>query len=95
MPKKRKSSGRSKGAKGHNKMIQCSFCGKAVPRDKAKRKESYVSLVEPQLAKELRQQGAYIPRESQVKYYCVNCAVHRGITRIRPRDERRGAPQLQ
>ena len=90
LPKKRKSAGRSKGGKGRSKSVQCSMCGKTVPRDKAKRKESYVSFVDPQLAKDLRKQGAFIPRQSTVKYYCINCAVHRGIVKIRSKDDRRG-----
>ncbi|MHA1713030.1 MAG: 30S ribosomal protein S26e [Candidatus Ranarchaeia archaeon] len=90
MPKKRKSAGRSKGGKGRSRTVQCSMCGKHVPRDKAKRKESNISFVDPQLARELRKKGAYIPRQTQIKYYCINCAVHRGIVKIRSRQERRG-----
>ena len=90
MTKKRKSGGRSKGGKGHSKMIQCSMCGKSVPRDKAKRKASYTSFVDPQLGRELRKEGAIIPRMKSLKYYCINCAVHRGIVKIRSRATRKG-----
>jgi small subunit ribosomal protein S26e len=92
MPKKRKSGGRSKGGKGRGKMIQCSMCGKVVPRDKAKRKDTFTSFVDPQLSRELRKEGAIIPRQKSVKYYCINCAVHRGVVKIRSRDSRKGKP---
>jgi len=61
----------------------------AVPRDKAKRVTTWVSLVEPTLARELRAHGAYIARQKVVKFYCVSCAVHFGVSKVRSRDERR------
>ena len=100
MPKKRKSRGRSKGDKGKSGLVQCSICGKQVPRDKAKRMTRRVTLVDPTLARELRQKGTYLASRVETKYYCVSCAVHRGVARVRARDERklyqrpwRGRPQ--
>ncbi|MHA1754015.1 MAG: 30S ribosomal protein S26e [Candidatus Odinarchaeia archaeon] len=89
MPKKRKSSGRAKGSAGKKALVQCSQCGKLVARDKAKKVTKYITLVEPTIAKELRQKGAFIPREKVLKYYCVSCAVHRGVVKIRAREERK------
>jgi small subunit ribosomal protein S26e len=89
MPKKRKSRGRGKGGKGRSDVVQCTACGCLVPRDKAKKVTKWVSFVDPVLAKELRAQGAYIPREKVVKYYCVSCAVYRGIVKVRAKEERR------
>ena len=89
LSKKRKSRGRSKGGKGSAVMIQCSHCGRPVPRDKAKRETRWTSLVDPSLARELRSQGTYIARERVVKFYCVSCAVHFGLTKVRSEDERR------
>ena len=60
MPLKRASRGRRKGGKGSSGVIQCVNCGGTVPKDKAKKVTSRLSLVEHQLAKELRAQGAYI-----------------------------------
>ncbi len=89
MTKKRKSRGRSKGGKGRAEMVQCSNCGRPVPRDKAKRETRWTSLVDPSLARELRSHGTYIARERVVKVYCVSCAVHFGLTKVRSADERR------
>lgn len=91
MPVKRKSRGRAKGGKGRSDLIQCTGCGALVPTDKAKKVSRRVTLVEPVLARELRQRGAYIPGHVETKYYCVSCAVHRGVVRVRARDERRMA----
>jgi small subunit ribosomal protein S26e len=45
--------------------------------------------VDPVMARELRKQGAILPHEKVMKYYCVSCAVHSGVSRVRGRDERR------
>lgn len=93
MPFKRKSRGRSKGGKGSGTVVQCASCGQVVPRDKAKRETRRISLVDYALAKELRQKGTYIASSSDTKYYCVSCAVHRGIVKVRAEKERRMRPR--
>jgi small subunit ribosomal protein S26e len=93
MPKKRSSGGRSKGGKGRAGMVQCSFCGAQVPKDKAKRTTRYTSLVESRLLKELQQQGAQIARYRSTKYLCISCAVHRGVVKVRGKVERKTAPK--
>jgi small subunit ribosomal protein S26e len=94
MPKKRASRGRSKGGKGSSGVVHCSQCGALVPRDKAKKVTGRITLVEPALAKELRASGAYIPMSTDVKFYCVSCAVHRGIVKVRSEAERRTGGRL-
>ncbi len=91
MPKKRKSRGRAKGSAGKKSIVQCSGCGKLVPRDKAKRVTKYKSLVDPMIGRELRQQGAYIPRTKETRLYCINCAVHRNVVRVRSKDDRKAS----
>jgi len=49
MPSKRVSRGRKKGGKGSTGVIQCTNCGQTVPKDKAKKVTSRLSLVEHQL----------------------------------------------
>ncbi|MFH0748884.1 MAG: 30S ribosomal protein S26e [Candidatus Bathyarchaeota archaeon] len=88
MPKKRKSRGRAKGGKGSSGHVQCDICGSSVPRDKAKKTTSYVSPVDYVLAKELRSQGTYIMRTKVEKTLCISCAVHRGIVKVRAKNER-------
>jgi small subunit ribosomal protein S26e len=93
MPVKRKSRGRSKGGKGRSGQVQCSGCGQLVPRDKAKKVSRRVSIVDPRMAKELRQKGTYLPSRRTTKYYCVSCAVHRGVVKVRAKDKRRHRPR--
>ncbi|MEA2089637.1 MAG: 30S ribosomal protein S26e [Thermoproteota archaeon] len=93
MPVKRKSHGRSKGGKGKSALVQCCICGQMVPRDKAKKVTARSSFVNPRLAKELRKQGAYISIAQKTKYYCISCAVHRGIVKVRAEDKRKTVPR--
>lgn len=88
MTQKRKSRGRSKGGKGSSGYVQCSQCGRPVPRDKAKKVTQRITLVEPSLARELRAAGTYVPSSVTQKYYCVSCAVHFGIVKVRAKEER-------
>lgn len=89
MPKKRKSRGRHKGGKGKEDIVQCDECGALLPRSKAVRITKPVTPVDPQLAKELRDKGAVIPQYTVTKYLCLRCAIHRGVIKIRPEDERK------
>lgn len=69
--------------------MQCSSCGQIVPRDKAKKLTRRRSLVDSMLYKELRQKGAYISSSVDTKYYCISCAVHRGLVKVRAQNERK------
>lgn len=89
MPNKRKSRGRSKGQKGRSSVVQCSGCGELVPRDKAKKTTRRLSFVDPTLFKELRQKGAYLSSPVTTHYYCISCAVHRGIVKVRSKELRK------
>jgi len=89
MAKKRKSRGRAKGGKGRAEYVSCTNCGSRVPVDKAIKTTKKVSFVDPTLARELKKSGTFIPKISVTKYYCVSCAVHAGIVRVRSREERK------
>jgi len=89
MPVKRKSRGRAKGGKGRGAMVQCSSCGQLVPRDKAKRVSRRISMVDSALYKELRQKGTYVSSRTETRIYCVSCAVHRGVVKVRSKNERK------
>jgi len=89
LTKKRKSGGRSKGSKGKGGLVQCSACGRMVPSDKAKKQTKYVTLIDPTLARELRKEGTFIPRQRVTKSYCVSCAIHKGSVKIRSKADRK------
>ena len=86
MGKKRRSRGRAKGGRGIASCVQCTSCGRMVPRDKAKRVTTRHGLISDRtLAQELEKQGAMISGSVVDKYYCISCAVHRGICAPRER----------
>ncbi len=89
MPKKRESRGRHKGGKGYVERIQCDNCGRLIPEDKAICITRTYSPIDPQLARELEKKGAIIARYPVRKCYCVSCAVHLGIVKVRPEHERK------
>jgi len=89
MPKKRESRGRRKGDKGKARVIQCDNCGRLVPEDKAICVTRTYSPVDPQLAAELEKKGAIIPRYPVTKCYCISCAIHYGLVKIRAEEERK------
>jgi small subunit ribosomal protein S26e len=95
MPKKRKSRGRSKGSKGMSSRVQCDGCGAWVPRDKAIKITKPVSIVDPQLARDLVKQGAFIYKRIVMKYYCVSCAVYQHVVGPRQKSERKTATDLR
>ena len=95
MPLKRASRGRTKGGKGSSGTVQCTNCGQTVPKDKAKKVTSRLNLVEHTLAKELRAQGAYIASPTVLKHYCISCAIHFKILKIRSEDSRRKRGKLR
>jgi len=95
LPKKRKSRGRSKGDKGKSARVQCDACGAWVPRDKAIKVTKPVSMLEPQLARELAKQGAMIYRRVVTKHYCVSCAIYQRVVKVRAKDERKRAESLR
>ncbi len=95
MPLKRASRGRTKGGKGSTGTVQCTNCGQTVPKDKAKKVTSRLNLVEHTLAKELRAQGAYIASPTVLKHYCISCAIHLKILKIRSADSRRKRGKLR
>lgn len=88
MAKKRKSRGRSKGGKGRSEYVSCTNCGSRIPVDKAIKATKKVSYVDSMLAKELKKSGTFLPRVSVTRYYCVSCAVHAGIVKVRSKDDR-------
>lgn len=95
MPLKRASRGRRKGNKGSSGRVQCDNCGQTVPKDKAKKVTTRVNLVDFQLAKELREQGAYIPTSNVLKTYCISCAIHSKVLKIRSEEDRRKTGKLR
>ncbi len=88
MPKKRKSRGRAKGAKGRDSLLTCDGCGRLIARGKAIKVTKEQSFLDPQLELELEKKGARIVKTPVTVVYCVSCAVFRGIRKVRAEEER-------
>ena len=54
-----------------------------------------INIPTEDLAKELKAQGAYIAPTTDVKFYCVSCAVHRGVVKVRSEVDRRSSGRLR
>jgi small subunit ribosomal protein S26e len=89
MTKKRRSGGRTGSSSGRDQRVQCSKCGRMVPRGKAKRVTHRVNLVDRTIAKELQEQGAILPNRKVTDWYCISCAIHTHKVHIRSEDNRR------
>ncbi len=89
MARKRRSRGRSKGSKGRQETVVCCKCKRLIPRDKAKKVTRWISYVDPYTRRLLEQSGAIIPKRKVVEYYCISCAIHYGLVKIRSKEERK------
>ena len=69
--------------------------GRQYQRTRQKKVTSRLSLVEHQLAKELRAQGTYIASPKILKWYCISCAIHFKILKIRSSAKRREHTKLR
>ena len=89
IPKKRKSGGHTGSNKGKDTNVQCSNCGRFVPRSKAKAVTRRTSLVDSKMFGELKKAGTIIMSGQSRNWLCVSCAVHSHQVSQRPKDERK------
>ncbi|EOB11918.1 40S ribosomal protein S26-3 [Nosema bombycis CQ1] len=87
MPVKRRNHGKNRMNRGSCKPIQCDKCGRLVPKDKAIKRFKVVPLIEQASYDDLKAATIYetfeVPRISYKNPYCVSCACHAKIVRVR------------
>jgi small subunit ribosomal protein S26e len=100
MPKKRRNQGRNKYNRGHVKPIVCVNCGRLCPKDKAVKRFTIRDIVDASSKTDLEENRAfeeYVVPKLYLKFqYCVGCAIHRRVVKVRSREDRRNrAPPLK
>ena len=93
MPKKRRNNGRNKKNRGNTTWKNCDNCHKHVPKDKMIKKYQTKSLVEGSSKNDIKAAQVYenfkIPNVFYKKVYCVSCACHARIVKVRSAIDRR------
>lgn len=98
MPKKRRNNGRNKNHKGHSDAVNCENCHRLVPKDKAIKRFIIKNMVDGSSKRDIEEMSIY-SNDKEEKYtmpklylknqYCVACAIHARIVRVRSGDDRK------
>ncbi len=99
MPCKRRNAGRNKNNKGHADAVHCANCCRLVPKDKAIKRFLIKNMVDASSARDIKEVSVYNDGTEENQYvlpklfiknqYCVSCAIHARIVRVRSGEDRR------
>ena len=93
MPKKRRNNGRSKKNRGNTTNVVCSNCRRMVAKDKAIVKFTVRDIIDggskDDITSVQHYAQFYFPKTFNKLTYCVSCACHARIVKVRSRTDRR------
>eukprot|EP00744_Colponema_vietnamica_P007042 GILI01010173.1.p2 GENE.GILI01010173.1~~GILI01010173.1.p2 ORF type:complete len:155 (+),score=46.64 GILI01010173.1:35-466(+) len=101
MTKKRRNGGKNRHGRGSVKPIRCSNCGRSTPKDKAVKRMLVRNMIETAGQRDVIEASVYevfaIPKLYTKLMYCISCAVHAHVVRVRSAEDRRNRapPQRQ
>ena len=93
MAKKRRNAGRAKTNRGHVKAIACTHCARQVSKDKAVKRFTIRDIVDASSKRDIIQAKAFeafeVPKLYSKNQYCISCAIHTRIVKVRSVADRR------
>merc|ERR1711862_568818 len=93
MPFKRRNGGRNKMNRGKTRPVCCSNCYRLVPKDKAIKRYTVRDMVDASSRRDIKESLCYenyvIPKLYIKFEYCVSCAIHARIVRVRSTKDRK------
>ena len=93
MPRKRRNNGKNRKNRGNTTNVFCTNCGRVVPKDKCIKKFTVRDIIDASSKDDIRAVQHYeeffYPKCFNKLTYCVSCACHARIVKVRSREDRR------